>query len=313
MSDAKQAQSIKDIKLAPWQTLLISGTSGCLAWPFAHPFEMWKNTQLMAPPGTSQMEGFRKTAKKGFFTGLSTGVMRQVVYATARLGCYPIFRDALLKLEHTAGLKDNHDPTKATILDRAIAGGSAGAFASCLSSPVEVCLVLQTTSKESLSILGAGRSVFASSGLGGFWRGIGPLASRAALVGVSQVAVHDQVLTSLRLRNSVLEQKWHDNIVINVASIITSFIYSFITMPVEVARVRMSAEAKLPAGSEKKYRNMIQCITRVAKEEGTFALFDSFLPYFCRCASHTVVCFFLIEYITRTTKERKLAKIQAAK
>ncbi|EPY35230.1 solute carrier family 25 (mitochondrial oxoglutarate transporter), member 11 [Strigomonas culicis] len=281
--------------------------SGMFAWCFAHPFEMWKNTTMMAPPGTSQVDCFRRTASKGFFTGLSSGIARQVVYSTARLGCYPIFRDSLLTAKVQMGYAESADPKHATLLDRAIAGGSAGAFASCLSSPVEVCLVLQTTGETKMSILGAAKSVLRSNGIAGFWRGLGPLTARAALVGVSQVAVHDQVLTKLRLRNKQRAAPLNDNLVINIASIITAFIYSMVTMPVEVARVRMSAEAKAPKGVEKKYHNAVQCVARVIREEGAKAIFTSYVPYFGRCGSHTVVCFFAIEYATRVARERRAA------
>ncbi|KPI85475.1 hypothetical protein ABL78_5468 [Leptomonas seymouri] len=298
----------KEVSLPPiprWQTISIAGSAGMFAWCFAHPFEMWKNTVMMAPPGTSQLTSFKATAKKGFYAGLSSGLMRQVVYTTARLGCYPIFRDGILEGEMKMGLRKSADPLSATVLDRALAGAGAGVFASFLSSPVEVVLVLQTTSKEKTSVLQAVKCVLSNSGVVGFWSGLGALASRAALVGVSQVAVHDQVLTMLRKRNVKRPAPLDDNVVVNIASTITALIYSAVTMPVEVARVRMSAEAKLGAGVQRKYHNVVQCMGRIAKEEGVLAMYDAFLPYFCRCAMHTIVCFFTIEYVTRQARERR--------
>lgn len=297
------------ISMPRYQTLGIAGGAGMFAWCFTHPFEMWKNTVMTAPKGTSQMQALRNTAKKGFYTGLSSGLTRQIVYTSARLGCYPIFRDGILSAEAAMGLKKNADPTSANIFDRALAGASAGIFASFLSSPVEVCLVLQTTSKEKLSMLRAGKEALKSNGLGAFWRGFGALGSRAALVGISQVAVHDQVLTNLRRMNGKRQSPMNDNYVVNFASVITAFVYGVVTMPVEVARVRMSAEAKLPAGAEKRYHNVVQCIGRIVREEGVLSMYDAFLPYFCRCAMHTVLCFFTIEYVTRMIKSNKAAKM----
>ncbi|CAM38110.1 conserved hypothetical protein [Leishmania braziliensis MHOM/BR/75/M2904] len=290
-----------------WQSLAVSGFAGMFGWCFTHPFEMWKNTVMMAPPGTSQLDSLKVTAKRGFYTGLSSGLMRQMVYATARLGCYPAFRDGILQCEVALGLKKSADPAGTTVLDRALAGASAGVFASFLSSPVEVCLVLQTTNKgkERLSMLQASRMVLKSRGIPGLWSGFGALASRAAMVGVAQVAVHDQVLTMLRSHNVKRPSPLNDNLVINVASVITALFYSLVTMPMEVARVRMSAEARLGAGVEKKYRNAVQCIGRIFKEEGVLAMYDSYLPYFGRCAIHTVLCFFAIEYVARAMRERR--------
>lgn len=306
---SKKVIPASKVALPKWETLTIAGGAGMFAWCFTHPFEMWKNTVMTSPEGTSQVAAFKMTAKKGFYTGLSSGLVRQIVYTTARLGCYPIFRDGILQAEHKMGLKKDADPISANLLDRALAGAAAGVFASFLSSPVEVCLVLQTTGKEKTSMVQAARSVIANSGVKGFWRGFGALGSRAALVGVSQVAVHDQVLTMLRKYNHTRPQQMNDNLVVNIASVITAFIYGVITMPVEVARVRMSAEAKLAAGAEKKYTNVVQCIGRIAKEEGVLAMYDAFLPYFCRCAMHTVLCFFTIEYVSRELKRRKAASM----
>lgn len=289
------------------QVLGISGFAGMFAWCFTHPFEMWKNTVMMSPKGTSQVAAFKNTAKQGFYTGLSSGLMRQVVYTTCRLGCYPSFRDSILQGEKLLGMKSDANPANANLFDRALAGAAAGIFASFLSSPVEVCLVVQTTSKEKPSIVQAARGVMSNSGVSGFWRGFGALGSRAALVGIAQVAVHDQVLTNLRGINKARPAPIDDNLVVNIASVITAFIYSIVTMPVECARVRMSAEAKLAAGAEKRYHSVLQCIGRISKEEGVLAMYDAFLPYFSRCATHTVLCFFTIEYMTRMIKQRKAA------
>ncbi|RNF25781.1 putative mitochondrial carrier protein [Trypanosoma conorhini] len=304
MSTEKKVQ--KNAPLPMSCTIGIAGVSGMLGWVLTHPFEMWKNTVMMAPAGTSQLDCLRKVQERGAFKGLSAGLLRQVVYAPARLGCYPIFRDAIMALKRA-------DPGAApTVGDRAIAGAVSGAFASFLSSPVEVCLVLQTTSATKLSIGGAAAQVYAANGIAGYWRGIGALASRAALVGVCQVAVHDQMLTFLRRQNSKYSERkkvtpYGDNIVVNAASICTALFYAFCTMPVEIARVRMSSEARQAKTVEGqvakvKYTNVVQAISRIAREEGVLAMYDSFIPYFCRCATHTVACFFLIEYLTRNAK-----------
>ncbi|CCW69598.1 unnamed protein product [Phytomonas sp. Hart1] len=311
MSDVKTIHA-SQVPISQCQTLAVSGFAGMFAWCFAHPFEMWKNTLMTAPEGKDgQMAAFKATARKGFYRGLSSGLGRQVVYTTGRLGFYPSFRDTLLKAEVGLGIKASADPSKANILDRALAGAGAGVFASFLSSPVEVCMVLQTTtqSKAKMSLFNAAGRIWSASGFMGFWLGFGALGSRAALVGVAQVAVHDQILTKLRGRNRERKIPFNDNIVVNVASVLTALIYGFVTMPVELARVRMSMEAKLQAGVERRYTNTIQCITKTLRDEGFWSMYSSFLPYFSRAALHTVICFFVLEYMTR---QLKTAKAEAA-
>lgn len=304
MSAEKRIQ--KDSPLPRLYTITIAGASGLFAWTFSHPFEMWKNTVMTAPCGTSQAHCLRKVYERGLFKGLSSGFSRQIVYASTRLGCYPIFRDALISA------RGGDFDTAPSIVDRALSGALSGVFASMLSSPVEICLVLQTTSATKLSIFGAAARVYASRGIAGYWRGAGALASRAAVVGVCQVAVHDQTLSYLsqkdaeRSRSKGVAPCTHVFLV-NAASVFTAFFYAFCTMPFEIARVRMSAEAlKSKAAdckvSETKYKNVIQTIARIARDEGVLAIYQSFLPYFCRCAMHTIVCFFVIEYLTQRVK-----------
>lgn len=276
------SQDAKKLPLGP--QLTISGISGCLAWCLAHPFENIKNRIVKAPPHTPLSQTIRETAKSGFYKGLSGGIYRQIVYATVRLGCYEPFRDQICR-----------DPAHPTMIERAAAGASAGAFASVLSSPIEVCLVLQTSSPEKLGFSTAAKRVLSQSGVAGFWRGIGPLSSRATVVGICQVAMYDQCGSFLKRYNKTNNCNWSHNTIFCMASGFTAVFYSIVTMPIELARVKMSSQ--LGSGSQLKYRNVIQTVATVVREEGIMAVYDSFLPYATRCSIHTISCFFFMEYL----------------
>lgn len=278
----KMSQDAKKLPLGP--QLTISGISGCLAWCLAHPFENIKNRIVKAPPHTPLSQTIRETAKSGFYKGLSGGIYRQIVYATVRLGCYEPFRDQICR-----------DPAHPTMIERAAAGASAGAFASVLSSPIEVCLVLQTSSPEKLGFSTAAKRVLSQSGVAGFWRGIGPLSSRATVVGICQVAMYDQCGSFLKRYNKTNNCNWSHNTIFCMASGFTAVFYSIVTMPIELARVKMSSQ--LGSGSQLKYRNVIQTVATVVREEGIMAVYDSFLPYATRCSIHTISCFFFMEYL----------------
>jgi len=49
-------------------------------------------------------------------------------------------------------------------------------------------------------------------------------------------------------------------------------------LPTEVALVRMSAESKLPVAQQRNYKNSIDCIYRIAKEEGVLKLWSGGVP-----------------------------------
>ncbi|EPY29645.1 solute carrier family 25 (mitochondrial oxoglutarate transporter), member 11 [Strigomonas culicis] len=266
---------------------------------------MWKNNVLIAPRGTSQMDTFLETRQKGFYRGFTTGLIRQTVYATSRLGLYPHIRRGLLESEVRLGLKDNSDITRASLIERASAAAVSGAVASFLSSPVDVCLVLQTTNKERVSLPAIIGSVWGASGVKGFWRGYGALGTRAAIGGASQIGVHDHILTHLRQYNARRATPFQDNWVINTASFCTSFICTVVSMPFEYARVQLSMESKKPRGVPRRYTSTFQCLGRVLREEGLATIYSAFFPFWCKYLIHISVCFFVLEYGNRELRAQK--------
>ena len=53
---------------------------------------------------------------------------------------------------------------------------------------------------------------------------------------------------------------------------------SFVGTPSELALVRMSADSKLPAEQRRNYGNVVNCLGRIAKEEGVVALWRGATP-----------------------------------
>ena len=57
---------------------------------------------------------------------------------------------------------------------------------------------------------------------------------------------------------------------------------SFVGTPSELALVRMSADSKLPAADKRNYKNVIDCIVRISKEEGPTKLWRGATPTVAR-------------------------------
>lgn len=261
--------------------MFLSGTAGCCAWLVTHPFELLKN-RVILNPDQSFSTVFADTKKGGFWKGLSGGIARQVVYASCRLGFYDPIKDLVTR-----------DPQNVTGFDRATAGALAGMSAAMLSSPIEVCLVLQSKATAPLSLVAAGKQVLTESGPTGFWRGGIPLMSRAGVVGVSQVAMYDQSKATLKKLDKKYDWGMSGTTEFILASTFTALFYAFVTMPIELSRVRMSSQKK----GAVKYTSMHQAIALIAREEGAMSIYSSFAPYFMRCAVHTVTAFFIIDTI----------------
>ena len=292
--------------LPVWASLGISAGAGCGAWMVVHPMELLKNKVMLNPQGTSLGASVKDVFQGGLYKGLSGGLTRQVVYTTFRLGLYLPIRDLIV--DHDTPISD------ITVFERAAAGASAGAIASFFSSPVEVCLVMQTKSATPLSLVGAAREVVAGHGIKGFWSGGMPLMTRAAIVGISQVAMYDQTKAMLFSHHDAAVAKARDNKLANpetnndcmysrssvtsIAGLITGLFYATVTLPIEMSRVRMSAW-KVPGVDEHgPMPNMVKAFGRIVKQEGLTGTVKAFIPYYGRCATHTLICFQVIEFMT---------------
>lgn len=292
----RQVPPQKQQALPIWLSMMTSCAAGCGAWLFAHPFEVLKNHIVLSPHDTPLMVSIRRAAKDPY-KGLSGGISRQLVYASCRLGFYPPIKNLIV------------DPSvEPNMAQRAAAGAASGAAAAFLSSPVEVCLVMMTKSVAPLSIPSAARQIYGESGIKGFWRGVGPLTNRAAVVGVCQVAMYDQSRSwftkysnkKVAAAGGDKSAGWSNNKIVVSASTFTGFFYSFITMPLELARVKLSCYKK--PTPDAKVPGMFGILAHAARHEGVASIFKSFFPYFGRCTAHTIVCFFLLEQINARAK-----------
>jgi solute carrier family 25 (mitochondrial oxoglutarate transporter), member 11 len=75
-----------------------SGLGGMLGWAIVHPFNTIAVRSNLASASGNTFSLKEMGAKQGWmsvYDGLSAGVMRQVFYATSRLGLFETFRDML--------------------------------------------------------------------------------------------------------------------------------------------------------------------------------------------------------------------------
>lgn len=70
------------------------------------------------------------------------------------------------------------------------------------------------------------------------------------------------------------------------ASGIAGFFAAFISLPFDFAKSRLQSQRKATDGSVR-YKGMVDCFTKVAKEEGVMRFYRGFGTYFMRIAPHT--------------------------
>ena len=290
MAEPKAVKPAAPAPLPLWLTMPLSGTAGLIAWLPSHPFEIVKNRMILPTADPSHTTGrvfadLRATdgVAGGWYKGIEAGMARQVVYTSCRLAFFDPVKRLIV------------GDRQATVFDRILAGASSGALAAFCSSPVEVALVRMSAASaaERASLPATMLQIGRDNGVGGYWRGCVPLMTRAAIVGVSQVAFYDQVKSIIVAWNRANNGGLSVNAENLSSSVTTGIFYGFVTMPVEVARVRISAD------KVGRYKSMPQTIVAVAKEDGVSTLFRAITPYLGRCTIHTVCSFMILENFKR--------------
>lgn len=287
-------------KIAPF---IRGGLSGVLSWLVIHPFDVTKVRMQLAGEGASQshyrgfvhaMHSISRTEGVGaLYGGLSAALTRQVIYTTLRLGLYSSFRDSWA---------ESHDG-KVSLSAKFGVGMLSGGIASAISTPVEVSMVRMyndgavknSNPAKQRGYRNIGDALFRiarEEGINGLWRGATPTVVRSMVVNCVQLGTYDAAKESI-LRNSAVK----DGVGVHlIASTISGLCYSVATLPIDSAKTRMQNQHKNGDGSWP-YRNLMHAVVKVGKEEGVLALWRGFVPYFSRCAGHTVVMFLVLEQI----------------
>jgi len=278
-------------------TLLTAGIGGIVAWIIVHPFNTMAIRMNLDKNSTKQSRpSFVKSTYRvindegigALYKGLSAGIVRQIFYATSRVGIYELLRDRLSQYR------------KIDIPSRILLGAVAGACSAVISCPAEVTLV-RMSNDNSLplserrgykNIADAARRIVKEEGITAFWRGCSPFVQRVIVVGVCQVATYDQ------FRVMYKQLKVPDGLPnVFCAAMSSGLLFSLVTMPLETAKNRMAFQKPDPTTGLLPYKSTFQTIKSVAVRSGVLALWNGFLPYYARCGGHTVLMFTILEQL----------------
>ena len=313
--------------LPGWVNFVTAGTGGIMGWCVVHPFNTLSvRMNLVTFDITAQSTGPKKAPpffsfashiirEEGInvlYKGLSAGIVRQIFYSTSIFGCFELFRDHYAQYFTSTGGNG-----EITLVGRLISGLGSGLVAACLSCPAEVALVRMSNDlaqsihkRRNYRHVGeAFARIAKEEGISGFFRGVGPFANRAVVVGAVQIGLYDQIRQWFRSPPSpILQPLATKSEVMNAfySSMCAGLIYSTLTMPFETAKNRMAFQRVDPLTGERPYRSALHAIRRVVQTEGVLSLWTGFAPYYLRCGLHTVVMFNSIEWLRRLYRENNM-------
>jgi hypothetical protein len=291
-----------------WYFFIAGGIGDMTACCFSHPIDTLKvrmqlrgelSRTLKRISTVRQIDQIvRRNGWKSFYDGLSASLLRQSTFSTLRHGGYAtICAFAFLPInpEDAGDPHPSHPADSCTLVQKLMAGVSAGCLAACLTNPTDIVLIRMQSdghwprqSRRNYKHCFDGMyQVARKEGWRTFWRGCGPNMIRATLITSTQLPTY--YWAKLALAEAL---NWdRESTTLHVcASLISASAASFFTAPVDIVKTRlMNMQNMSVKGSSGKYTSAWDCVKRTVAEEGFLGLYKGLVPTFTRLAPHTIV------------------------
>ncbi|CAH0387866.1 unnamed protein product [Bemisia tabaci] len=283
------------------------GVSGMAATCFVQPLDLIKNRMQLSK--TKEHKTSFHMAKAilksegviGIYSGLSAGLLRQATYTTTRLGVYTwLF-----------GVYSKESGSNPGFFVKAGLGMFAGCCGAFVGNPAELALVRMTADgrlpaaerRNYRSVFHALIKIITEEGVLTLWRGAIPTMGRAMVVNGAQLASYSQAKEIL-----LGTGYFKENITLHfTGSMISGLISTAASMPVDIVKTRIQNMKTIDGKPE--FKGALDVLAKVVKNEGFFALWKGFFPYYARLGPHTVLTFIFLEQLNATYL--KMAKTES--
>jgi hypothetical protein len=214
--------------------------------------------------------------------GVNAAWLREASYTSLRLGLYqPI------KVAFGCTTKEN-----TTFLKQFGAGSAAGGIGSLAGNPFDVLKTKMMTSEGATAptLVGTAKELYANQGIAGFYRGIDSNVARAMVLNGTKMAVYDQakgvVVTATGWERSSLLTTFG-------AATTAGFFMTCTVSPFDMVRTRLMnqpVDARI-------YNNAVDCMIKIATQEGPLTFWRGFMPIWSRFAPTTTLQLVIFEQL----------------
>lgn len=277
---------------------VFGGFSGICATSCIQPLDTIKvRIQLMGegvkggPRGSLIGTGSAIIREEGWlalYSGYSAAVLRQAVYGTARLGLFRTFSDML---QH-----DSHSPLP--FYQKTMCGFASGAMGALIGNPCDLALVRMQADgslpvekrRKYKGVFNALTRIAKEEGVPTLWRGSLPTIYRAMAMNAGMLATYDQAKETLV---PLVGSGTSNNL---LSSVISGVVAAFVTLPFDMTKTRIQrmdkgADGKLP------YSGVFDCMTKIIKNEGVFALWKGLGTFCVRVAPHACITLLVNDWL----------------
>lgn len=154
-------------------------------------------------------------------------------------------------------------------------------MACCITHPLDTLKVYMQVNEKSLQLGGrppgmyqTALSVVRTQGVSGLYKGLSAALMRQATYSTTRFAVYDAFKSYLD-EGGKRPLKTYEKF---GSAMFAGAVGGFVGNPMDVANVRMQADAKLPEGKRRAYRHVFDALRRMVTDEGFFTLYKGLLP-----------------------------------
>jgi hypothetical protein len=214
--------------------------------------------------------------------GVNAAWLREASYTSLRLGLY----------EPMKVLFGADDPATASFARKFLAGSAAGALGSIAGNPFDVLKTRMMTAKgkESPSLSSVGKELYKLQGIQGFYRGLDSNVLRAMVLNGTKMGVYDQakgyVVTYTGLAKGALATQF-------LSAVTAGFFMTCTVAPFDMIRTRLMNQPS----DARIYNNAVDCMVKIAKNEGPATFWRGFFPIWSRFAPTTTLQLVIFEQL----------------
>jgi len=236
----------------------------------------------------------RNEGPRALYNGLVPGLQRQLCFASVRIGLYDTVKDIYADAFQAQGSAGG---THVGV--RLLAGVTTGGLAVMCAQPTDVVKVrfqaqAGNAPKRYNGVINAYRTIAATEGVRGLWKGMMPNIARNSVVNCSELVTYD-LIKDFIVRRNILS----DNMPCHMTSAFgAGFCTTLVASPIDVVKTRYMNSAP---GT---YSGVLNCAVVTAKKEGLSAFYKGFMPSFMRMAIWNCTMFVCYEQLKKALSSR---------
>lgn len=263
------------------QSIALGGASCIFTVNFTHPIETVKTRMQVSGDALGKVVGstYGKEGVAAFWKGIVWAWGREGSYASIKLGAYAPVRDAL-----GAG-KD------APFYLKFAAGALTGGVGSIIGNPFDVLKTLAQANKgESVPLGTLVGNMYASQGIGGFYRGVQANILRACVLNATKMGCYDIAKGSICDATGWGRKDMKTSF---CAATLAGFFMTCTVSPFDRIRTNLMNQPT----DKKIYDGFVDCAVKTVKEGGVSSLWRGFIPIWARFAPTATIQLITIEFL----------------